>query len=66
MDVASPSLPASPEYSNIFAFIADDAVDPFFKGAGTGIGSTFKFLLRYLYHTNFIFTNHHFHFFISY
>ena len=37
MDVTSPSPPASPGYSNIFAFTADDAIDQFFKGAGTVI-----------------------------
>ena len=35
--VTSPSPPASPGYSNIFAFTADDAIDQFFKGAGTVI-----------------------------
>ena len=42
-DVTSPSLPASPGYSNIFAFTVDDVVIQFFMGVGTGIDSTFNF-----------------------
>ena len=66
--VNSPSPSASPGYSNIFSFLADDVVYKFLQGAGTGI------LIDFYLHlssnnllSSHIFTSqilyHHFHFF---
>ena len=42
-DVNSPFLFASPRYSNIFSFLADNAMDKLFQGAGTNTFIYFYF-----------------------